>query len=186
MEITKRNKFVEFIKNYWMYVAVAVVVLVIAITVGVLAGGQTVPTTAPKLEFSLPMNEANIIKDYSSTELQENTSLNQWEAHLSVDFASENSDVFAVLDGTVTKVSYDVLNGHLVEITHNDGFVSQYSSLADEPLVSEGDKVSAGEKIGTAGNSSNAEIDLGNHLHFTLYLNQEVVDPNNYLDLQNK
>lgn len=186
MEITKKNKIVEFLKNYWMYVAVGVVVLAVAITVGVLAGGQTVPTTSPNLEFSLPMQEASIVKDYSSTELQENTSLNQWEAHLSIDFASDNADVFAVLDGSVSKVSYDVLNGYMIEITHSDGFVSQYCSLAEEPVVKEGDKVTSGQKIGTAGNSANSEIDLGNHLHFTLMLNNQIVDPNNYLDLQNK
>ena len=186
MQITKRNKLVEFLKSYWAYLSVAVVVLVVAITVGVLAGGQSVPTTTPSLEFSLPMNEANIVKDFSSTELQENETLNQWEAHLSVDFTSENADVFAVLDGTVSTVSYDLLNGYTVEITHDGGFVSQYASLAEEPTVSEGEAVKSGQKIGTAGNSASFESHLDNHLHFTLLLNDQPVDPNNYLDLQNK
>ncbi len=187
MEITKRNKFVEFLKNYWMYVCVGVTILTIAIIIGVVAGSQNaIQTGNTNLEFSLPMNDATIVKDYSSTHLQENPSLNQWEAHLSIDFASENSDVFAVLDGSVTSVSYDILNGHVVEITHENGFVSKYCSLAENPLVKEGDKVTAGQKIGSASNSSNSEADLGNHLHFTLYLNENPVDPNNYLDLQNK
>ena len=186
MEITKKNKFVEFFKNYWMYVAVGVVVVVVAITVGLLAGRGTVQTTSPSLEFSLPINEARIVKDFSSTELQENTTLNQWEAHLSVDFTSDNADVFAVLDGTVTDVSYDILNGYKVEITHDGGFVSTYSSLAEEPVVQEGDSVASGEKIGSISSPATFESDLGDHLHFTLYLNEEPVDPNNYLDLQNK
>ncbi len=186
MEISKKNKFVEFLKNYWIYLTVAVVILVVAITVGVLAGGQSVPTTTPNLEFSLPMNEATIVKDYSSTELQENQTLNQWEAHLSVDFASDNADVFSVLDGTVSDVSYDILNGYTVEITHAGGFVSQYASLAEEPEVAKGDQVLSGQKIGTAGNSASFESYLDNHLHFTLLLDDKAVDPNNYLDLQNK
>lgn len=187
MEISRKNKVVEFFKNYWMYVSVGVTILIIAIVVGVVAGSQNALQTGnTNLEFALPMNNATIIKDYSSTELQENPTLNQWEAHFSIDFTSENSDVFAVLDGTVSSVSYDILNGNVVEITHENGFVSRYCSLAENPDVKEGDKVVAGQKIGSASSTATGEIDLGEHLHFTLYLNDSPVDPNNYLDLQNK
>lgn len=187
MEIEKKNGFIEFIKKYGMFVAVGVVVFAIALTFTLVAAlHETVPTNTANLTFRLPMENANVIKDFSDTELQNNETLNQWEAHMSIDLTSENNDVFAVLDGTVASVSYSFLEGHTIEIEHASGFTSIYSSLDENILVKEGDKVSAGQKIGTAGESASGELDLGNHLCFTMLLNDKSVDPNNYLDLQQK
>lgn len=187
MEIKKANGFIEFIKKYGMYVAVGVVVFAVALTFTLVAAlHQTVPTGTNTLEFRMPMENASVIKDFSNTELQNNETLNQWEAHMSIDLTAENSDVFAVLDGTISSVSYSFLDGHTIEIQHANGFSSIYSSLEENVLVKEGDKVTAGQKIGTAGESASGELDLGNHLCFTMKLNDNTVDPNNYLDLQQK
>lgn len=187
MEIEKRNGFIEFIKKYGMYIAVGVVVFAVALTFTLVAAlHQTVPTNTTVLEFRMPMQNASVIKDFSNTELQNNETLNQWEAHMSIDLTSENSDVFAVLDGTVTNVSYSFLEGHSIEIQHANGFSSIYSSLDENIMVKVGDKVSAGQKVGSSGESASGELDLGNHLCFTLKLNNNTVDPNNYLDLQQK
>lgn len=187
MEIEKKNGFIEFIKKYGMYLAVGIVVFAVALTFTLVAAThQTVPTNTANLTFRMPMQNASIIKDYSDTELQNNETLNQWEAHLSVDLTGENSDVFAVLDGTVENVSYSFLEGYTVEIKHVNGFTSIYSSLDEDVLVQVGDKVTAGEKIGQAGESASGELDLGSHLCFAMKLNDKSVDPNNYLDLQQK
>ena len=187
MEIEKRNGFLEFVKKYGMFIAVGVVVFAIALTFTLVATlPRAVQTNTSNLVFRMPMENASVIKDFSNTELQNNETLNQWEAHLSVDLASENSDVFAVLDGTVANVEYSFLDGYSVEITHANGFSSIYASLSESVLVSVGDKVTAGQKIGSAAESASGELDLGNHLHFTMKLNDQAVDPNNYLDLQQK
>ncbi len=187
MEISKKNAFVEFIKKFWVYLIVGVVVFAVALTFTLLATlNNAKPTSISNLEFGLPMNNASIIKDFSDTELQENETLNQWEAHLSIDLASDSNEVFSVLDGTVASVSYDFLNGYTVTIDHADGFQSIYSSLDENVLVKEGDKVSAGQQIGNASDSAQGELDLGSHLHFTLLLNDNHVDPNTYLNLQEK
>lgn len=187
MEIEKKNGFIEFVKKYGMFVAVGVVVFAVALTFTLVATlNQTVPTNTANLVFRMPMENANIIKDFSNTELQNNETLNQWEAHMSVDLVSENSDVFAVLDGTVEEVGYSFLEGHTIEIKHANGFSTIYSSLDENVLVKEGDKVSAGQKIGKAGESASGELDLGSHLCFAMRLNDKSVDPNNYLDLQQK
>lgn len=191
MNIQGKNKFVEFLKRFWVYIGAAVVIVVVALTFGIMALTATpqvpdVPVVTKPLEFSLPMQNASIIKDFSSTELQENKTLNQWEAHLSIDFASENSAVFAVLDGTVESVNNSYLHGNIITIKHADGFVSEYSSLGKELLVKVGDKVTGGQKIADADNTAAGETDLGSHLHFTLTKDGQKVDPNNYLDLQNK
>lgn len=187
MEIGKEKKFVEFLKKYGIYVAVGVVVFAVALIFTLLATlNGSVKTGGGNLSFILPMENASVIKDYSDTELQENETLNQWEAHMAVDLTSTNSDVFAVLDGTVASVKYDYLNGYTITINHSDGFVSIYSSLAEQVSVAAGDKVSAGQKIGSASESASGELDLGSHLHFTLLLNEDHVDPNDYLNLQAK
>jgi len=187
MEIQKRNGFLEFIKKYGMYVAVGVVVFAVALTFTLVATlHQTVPTNTGNLTFYMPMNNASVIKDFSYNDLQNNETLNQWESHLSVDIVGETTDVYSVLGGTVKNVSYDFLEGHIVEIQHSNGFVSIYSSLDEDVLVSVGDKVTAGQKIGEAGDSASGELDLGTHLCFTMKLNDKTVDPNNYLNLQSK
>ena len=187
MEIKKRNKFVELMKGYGLYVVVGAIVFTFALTFSIIASlGQTTQTGTMNLQFEMPMTDAYIVKDFSNTELQNNETLNQWEAHLSVDLASENSDVFSILEGTVASVEYDFLDGYCVTINHSNGFVSIYSSLNENVLVEAGQKVSAGEKIGQASDSASGELELGSHLHLTMKLNNNYVDPNNYLNLQEK
>ncbi len=187
MEIEKKNRFIEFVKNYAMYIAVALVIFAVALTFSIVAAvNGSVPASTGTLEFQLPMTNAMVIKDFSNTELQNNETLNQWEAHLAVDLAGENGDVFAILDGTVTAIEYSFLDGYTITLQHESGFTSVYSSLKEEVLVEEGDKVEAGEKIGVVSTSASGELDMGEHLHFCLKLNNAYVDPNEYLDLQAK
>ena len=187
MEIAKKNRFVEFMKDFGIYTIVGFIIFAVALTFALAAAlNNSVPTSVETLSFKLPMTNAVVIKDFSDTELQKNDTLNQWEAHLAVDFVSESNDVYAVLGGEVTGVTYDYLNGNIITIKHASGFESQYASLANDALVKVGDKVSAGEKIGETSQTASSELDLGNHLHFTLKLNNKYVDPNDYLDLQQK
>lgn len=187
MEIEKKNKFVEFCKAYGMYAVVGIMVFALAITFTLMATvGKTQQTSNNVLQFELPMTNAMVIKDFSNTELQNNETLNQWEAHLSVDLSSENGEVFAILDGTVAAIDYDFLDGHSITISHANGLVSIYSSLEEEMEVKIGDKVRAGDKIGKASDSASGELDLGTHLCLAMKLNDKYVDPNNYLSLQEK
>lgn len=191
MTIKKTNKFVEFFKRFGVYVGVGVVVvgvsLTFAITAIVNAGKGTVPVINDKpLQFVLPMSNPTVIKDFSDTALQKNETLNQWEAHLALDLTSEDNLVFAVLDGTVSDVFSEHLEGKTIKITHANGYVSYYGSLADEVMVKVGDTVKAGDKLGTASKSAAAEAGMGEHLHFHMTYNDADVDPNNYLDIQNK
>lgn len=191
MEIKKSNRVKEFFKRFGVYVAAGVLVLGIAMTFTITAlvnhnGEEGVDVGGKNIAFVLPMSNPTILKDYSSTELQENTTLNQWEAHLAIDFTSEDKLVYAVYDGTVADVSYDYLTGNTVTIKHKDGFVSYYSSLGKDVLVKKGDTVKTGQKIGSADETASGETDLGAHLHFMMTQNDSKVDPNNYLDLANK
>ena len=97
------------------------------------------------------------------------------------DFVSENVfDVVAVLDGNVTDVKEDETLGKVIEIKHENGYISIYQSLS-EVSVKKGDIVTQGQVIGKSG-TNELDKDLGNHLHFELYVNGQVVDPTLYLN----
>lgn len=103
-----------------------------------------------------------------------------------VDFVSENTfDVVSILDGTVTDVKEDDTLGKIVEIKHDNDYISIYQSLS-EVSVKKGDTVTQGQILGKSG-TNELDKEIGNHLHFELYVNGQVVDPTLYLnkELQN-
>ena len=89
--------------------------------------------------------------------------------------ASKIFDVISIYDGTVEKVEDNEIVGKTVEIKHDNNVISVYQSLS-EVTVKEGDSVKSGMIIGKSG-TSKINADLGNHLHFELYSNGEVLDP---------
>ena len=102
-----------------------------------------------------------------------------------LDFINNQTfDVVAVLEGTVTNVKEDKLLGKIVEINHNNEYISIYQSLS-EINVKKDDKVYQGQSIGKSGINT-LDKELGNHLHFELYVGGQVVDPILYLDKEIK
>jgi len=93
---------------------------------------------------------------------------------------SDPFDVVAVLDGTVTKVVEDDLLGKTIEIKHENDYITVYQSLS-EVSIKKGDVVTQGQVIGKSG-TNEIDKDLGNHLHFEMYLNGKVVNPEEYID----
>lgn len=198
MNRSNNNQKKRHIASYIYAVVVALLVVACAITIALVSGGtekkdnvvqvgnQSVPV-ATKPSFVLPMNGAQVIKDYSGSELQYNDTLKQWEIHKAIDFqAGEDKNVYAVSNGTVSNIYTNYLEGTVIEITHGDGLVSVYKSLDKVVQVNIGDSVSAGQVIGSVAESMAQELNSGNHLHFELLLNGKKVDPNNYLPLGEK
>lgn len=185
----KENGFKRWISKYGVLslaiVCCAIIALTVALNVKPANTEEGTEVSTDVVKFGLPMQDAVVVKDYADDHLQYNASLNRWEIHLAVDLAAEDSKVFAVADGTVTSVESNSLDGYIVKISHADGFLSEYSSLADVTLRV-GDKVGMGQQIAVASTTASNEISDGSHLHLTLYHNGVEVDPNNYLDLQNK
>lgn len=98
-----------------------------------------------------------------------------------IDFVSENTfDVVAVLGGTVTDVKEDETLGKIVELKHDNDYISIYQSL-QETSVKKGDTVTQGQVIGKSG-TNELDKEIGNHLHFEFYVNGQVVDPRLYLN----
>ncbi len=112
--------------------------------------------------------------------------------HEGVDLrALPNTKIFAGAEGEVYRVELDPTAhayGIHVRIRHRDGYRSVYGHLA-KALVAEGDRVEAGQVIGTADTTGAAVL---SHLHFTLKRDfatergetnypVDVIDPTSYL-----
>lgn len=184
-------KIKNFFKRYGYFVIAGALILTIGTVVGVNEANANskieVPVQTQTLEFGLPMMDAEILKPYSDTELMLNTTLNQWESHKAIDIVSNTSDdVYAVFDGTVTKVDSNYEEGTLIEISHSNGLVSRYLNLDKNVLVKTNDAVKKGDKIGTASTSSANECKDCKHLHFELLKNGQKVDPSDYITMENK
>ena len=205
--MTKKEKLLYLLKRYGYLLALGVcaIVVIIAVVAGsgnkkqsTPVGGSNVNTgninnnnSNVKVESDvtmyMPVLNATVSKSFSNTNLQYNETLKQYEAHMGVDFvASAGSKVYAVLSGEVTEVGNNYLQGNYVIITHDNGLKSVYSSLGEEVAVKKGDSVKKGDIIGVVGSSSYSELEEGNHLHFELLDNDKKIDPNSYLNLENK
>lgn len=94
-------------------------------------------------------------------------------------FSGPNNDVVnvvSVLSGVVTDMWHDeVLRGHVVTITHENGVQTVYTGLY-EPTVSVGDEVNQGYVLGTTGPSL-LEPESGNVIHLEVVVDGENVNP---------
>ena len=96
-----------------------------------------------------------------------------------VDYATGNEfDVVSILDGTVMEVTEDEVMGKTIKIKHNNDLISVYQSMGVINFKKD-DTVTQGTVIGKSG-ENNISTDLGNHLHFELYYQGKVVNPEDY------
>ena len=128
---------------------------------------------------------AKFFYDYKdSTDNQEKAIIfyeNTYMQNSGIDYYSDNSfDVISILDGTVIDVKSDNIVGSIVEIRHTNNLISLYQSLG-EVNVKVDDKVVQGQIIGKSG-KTNLNTKVDNNLHFELYYNGEIVNPNDYFD----
>ena len=187
-KLAQKAKINRFMRKfgYWGIFGIAVISLVVTIAVvNVNANANisdNIPVNTDVVEFSLPVASTKVVKGFSDTQLQYNSTLNSWRAHYGVDLvANEGSEVFAVLDGTVKSVTTDKLNGTVIVITHANGLETLYASLNKNVNVSVGDKVLKGEQIGLVSTSASTEANDGPHLHFEVLQNGKNVDPSLYI-----
>ena len=98
-----------------------------------------------------------------------------------VDYKSEEQfDVISSLAGTVSNITDDPLLGKTIEIRNSTEIILMYQSLGDI-YVKKGDIVAQGDIIGKSGTSS-ITSDISNGLHFEIYKNGTVVNPEKYFD----
>ena len=125
------------------------------------------------------------IKDYAMDCLSYNETTRDWRVHNGIDIAAEAGTVVkASAAGTVYTVFKDDTMGHTVVIRHAGGYTTQYASLAEDIAVKAGDVVQMGDAIGTVANTALLETAQGDHLHFSVTLNDEPIDPVKFLEME--
>ncbi len=137
-------------------------------------GGEEVK----KLEFISPVS-GKVVKNHSTTIPVFSETLEEWRIHKGIDISTaEGAPVFSAAEGEITRIFNDPLLGASIEITHDDNYKTVYSNLVSgEELVRVGEKVEAGARIGTVGDSSISELAEEPHLHFAIIENGNSVDP---------
>ncbi|MNN19210.1 Stage II sporulation protein Q [compost metagenome] len=99
-----------------------------------------------------------------------------------IDLARKDKETFevkAAMGGKVTRVEEVPLLGFVVEITHANNLKTVYESVTDVKVKQDAE-VKQGDVIASAGRNE-IEKDLGNHVHFAVYENGELVNPTTVL-----
>lgn len=97
------------------------------------------------------------------------------EKHPAVDYRLEaGTIVTSPIDGTITVAEYAPDKGNHIEIEDPNGTKRIIFAHLDKMYVSKGDKVNAGDTVGTVGSTGMA---TGPHLHLEYYENGEAKNP---------
>ena len=141
------------------------------------------PTTKKPSKLTRPVSGETVLS-YAMETLCYNPTTRDWRVHNGIDIAAEaGTKVCAAADGTVYTVYEDETMGMTVVIRHDGGYVTKYSSLAQEVSVAAGQTVSAGDTIGTVGATALLETAIGDHVHFSVTCNGTDIDPNDFLEM---
>lgn len=97
--------------------------------------------------------------------------------HNGIDFHARNNEVYAMMEGEVTKVGYDSRSGNYVTIRHGNYTVS-YCHLS-KVLVRKNTIIKPGETVAITGNTGRS---TGPHLHLSVKYKDKHINPNILLD----
>ena len=122
---------------------------------------ETAPVAAAVDGWRWPTS-GPVVRGYSSS------------VHKGIDIAGRRGDpIYAVANGTVVYAGAGIVGmGELLIVKHNEVYLSAYAHN-DRLLVGEGERVRAGQKIATKGNSGTDEVKL----HFEIRKAGKPVDP---------
>ena len=145
------------------------------------------PTT-PKVDLSKKPGvvkspvSGQTIAEYSMDALSYNQTTRDWRVHDGMDIAAATgTQVCAAADGEVYTVYEDETMGMTVVIRHEGDYTTRYASLSEQVSVKAGDTVTAGQVIGTVGNTALLESGIGEHVHFSVSCSGTPVDPKDFL-----
>ncbi len=94
-------------------------------------------------------------------------------------FAPRGTPVVAAADGMVTRANTTEVGGNVVWMSSTNGRLRLYYAHLDSHAVVAGQRVRAGDQLGTVGNTGNART-TSPHLHFGVYA-RGAVDPDPFL-----
>lgn len=149
-----------------------------------------VPTAEPTKKPSgtsskaAPPVQGEVVFGYAVDKLLYSVTLDQWTTHDAVDIkADAGTPVKCVFAGTVERVGKDDTLGWTVVVAHANGKSTLYANLGENIRVKVGDRLNAGDTIGTVGTSAISECALPPHLHFAVLIDGVSKDPAKYVRL---
>lgn len=128
---------------------------------------------------SLPKSEMEKLHFYPPMRGMLAEEFNSDEQHFGIDIVATNDkNVYAVLDGSILMSGYTANHGYVVVMQHVGNLVTVYKHLSTL-FATEGSKVKAGEVLGIAGTQGD-KISKP-FLHFELWHKGIVLDPSQYI-----
>ena len=141
--------------------------------------------TSSKYEFITPVK--NVVVSQAQV-FWHNKTLNIFRLHQGMDFqCNAGTEVLAAVDGTVKSVyTNDRLYGAMIEIEHANGITTVYKFVEPSETLRAGATVNRGDVIAKVAAATGAENADGDHLHFEVYKNNKMQNPDTYLKLLSK
>ena len=122
-----------------------------------------------------------VLKGYSQTAIYSKT-MDDWRAHTAIDYKAEKGDaVVSSWDGVVSKIYKDNYWGYCIEIAHCGKITSVYRNLDKNISIKEGETVKKGQAIARVGNSAVIEKRDDPHLHFEIWADGVIINPESYV-----
>ena len=147
--------------------------------------GNSAQTSAVP-ELSLPVS-GSISKGHDASIQVFSPTTGDYRIHLGVDMiTSEDAPVLAAADGVISRVWDDPLMGKCLAISHSGDCYTIYKTL-DQVLPEDivvGASVTAGQQIGTVGDTATLELAEEPHLHMEMTVKGLAVDPREYFSQQ--
>jgi len=138
------------------------------------------PNAPASFTFSLPIKH----KFYFTSPFGQRRILNNTKhyRHTGLDLAAKmNTPIYAAAKGTILYTGDFVILGRTVFINHGMGLISYYCHL-NKILVHQGQLVTRDSKIGLLGSTGRS---TGPHLHWSVSLNQTLINPSYFLVANN-
>ena len=137
-------------------------------------------------ELSLPVSGV-IAKRHDASIQVFSPTMGDYRIHLGVDMATvEDAPVMAAADGVVSQIWDDPMMGKCLAISHSGDCYTIYKNL-DNALpddIAVGASVTAGQQIGTVGETATLELAEEPHLHLEMTVKGLSVDPMEYFSAQ--
>ena len=141
-------------------------------------------TKKEEIKFSAPV-KGKILRDFARDSLVYSDTLQEWVTHNGVDIkADKTAVVTAAAKGKVYAIKNDPRYGLTVIINHDDGYQTIYANLLTAEYIVEGEKVEAGQTIGTVGKTATFEFSDEYHLHFELLKDNNYLNPTTYTSFE--
>ena len=139
------------------------------------------------ISFILPVENANIICDYTAASLVYNKTLNVYTGHLAIDFGADyGASVKSAYGGTVESILTSYLTGTTITINHGNNLKTVYNGIEVADGLVQGMRVEQGAVIGYVSDNNRQEYKDGPHLHFEVWQNDSKVSPYKYLSVSDK